>query len=365
MLKNDRILSLDVFRGLTIVLMILVNTQGALSYPTLEHAQWNGCTLADLVFPFFLFIVGLTTVISLKKQSAMEKKSVLYRAILRRSFILIFLGLLLNLFPRMNLETLRVYGVLQRIGICYLICSFIYLNASVRMQLFIFLGILLGYWGVMTFIPVPGYGINLTVDGNWVAYFDQKLFSSAHLLDRVYDPEGFFSTFPAIATTLCGVLTGHLLLSSLNQMQKFYLMVFSGVFFLLCGWFWHNSFPINKSLWTSSYVLWSGGWALITFAACFLVIDILDYKKWALPLKIFGVNALFIFIFHVLLLKIQAILHIHLKNGGLVNLKNFITEYLFGGYSSQNASLLYGLLFLLLNFMVVWGLYRRKWFIRI
>ncbi|MBL7478898.1 acyltransferase family protein [Legionella bononiensis] len=365
--STHRIASLDVFRGLTIILMILVNSQGnQYPYPILEHASWNGCTLADLVFPSFLFIVGLTSVISLNKYRANQDNHV-YRAIVRRSLLLFALGLFLNIFPiHIYLSSLRVYGILQRIALCYLVSSMIYLKTSTKTQILIFLAILWGYWFMMTQVPVPGYGVNqLTVEGNWVAYLDQMIFSSAHLLGKVYDPEGFFSTIPSIATTLSGVLTGSLLLASMSNLKKFYLMMMLGIISLLLGWFWSYSFPINKNLWTSSFVLWTSGFALVVFALCFLIIDILKYKRWSLPFKIFGMNALFAFTVHVVLLKLQFVFYFPLNDGSKGNMKAMLTEYWFGSFSNPNAALFYSILFLFINFLMVLFLYKRKIFIRL
>ena len=367
--KKQRILSLDVFRGLTIILMILVNSPGNRQpYSLLDHASWNGCTLADVVFPFFLFIVGLSSVISLKKQIAVKSKVSLYWSILQRSIILFFLGLLLNAFPyHFDLETIRVFGILQRIALCYLVCSIIYLNTSIKTQAILFTCILLGYWLLMSQVPVPGHSIDtlLTAEESWAAYFDQMLFSPAHLYAKTYDPEGFISTIPSIATTLLGVMTGSLFLSSISNVNKLKIMSLIGFVFLLLGWIWNFNFPINKTLWTSSYVLWTGGLAFLVLSLFFLIIDILGYTKWTLPLKIFGMNALFAFILHVFLLKIQNMFYIPLKNGTSDNLRAAITDYLFGGFATQNAALLYSICFLFLNFLVVAVLYRYKIFIRI
>lgn len=369
-IKINRILTLDVFRGLTIVLMILVNSPGTKNpYLLLDHATWNGCTLADLVFPSFLFIVGLTSVINLAKHKTErgEKRALLYQSIMRRSLILFALGLFLNIFPYpIHLDSLRIYGVLQRIALCYFFSAIIYLNTSTKTQIFIFGGILLGYWCLMTLIPVPGLGANdLTEAGSWEAYVDQLIFSSHHLFGKVYDPEGLLSTIPSIATTLSGVLTGSLLLSNFSKLQQFKMMILTGVIFLLLGWLWDFTFPINKNLWTSSFVLWCAGYSLSGFAFCFYIIDIAGYTRWALPLKIFGMNALFAFIFHVLLLKIQNLFVFQLKDGSYGNLKVVITDYFFGNLNSQNAALLYALCFIFLNFLVVSFLYYRKIFIRI
>lgn len=366
---NQRILSLDVFRGITIVLMILVNSQlSSLGYPILLHADWNGCTLADLVFPSFLFIVGLTSVISLSKQRVKTTSAAMTYEIIKRSVILFLLGLFLNIFPvYVHLPTLRIYGILQRIAFCYLICSLICLHTTVKTQVIIFVTLLIGYWLIMTQIPVPGFGINqLTAEGSWVAYVDQMLFSSAHLLEKTFDPEGFLSTFPSIATTLFGVLIGHLILNpNVTKEKKLFWMVIVGIISLFLGGLWNMFFPINKNLWTSSYVLWTGGISLLAFSSCFALIDVLGYKRWSVPFKIFGMNALFAFIFHVLLIKIQLIFKVKTQSGSLVNLKTVITNALFYQFNPANAVLLYSLFFIFLNFLVVLFLYKRKIFIRI
>jgi predicted acyltransferase len=361
-----RIVSLDVFRGLAIVLMILVNGQGTrVPYPPLEHVSWNGCSLADLGFPFFLFIVGVALVVSMRGQST--KTSSNFTTIIQRSMILFILGLLINAIPyHFHITTLRFYGILQRIAMCYFISTLIYLHTTTKTQVIIFIGILLGYWFVMTVLPVPQFGANqLTQSGTWVAYFDQMFFSSQHLLGHVYDPEGFLSTFPSIATTLSGVLTGTLLLSSMDSIKKINLMLGFGILFVILGCVWDYNFPINKNLWTSSFVLYSSGYSLIIFALCFWLIDVRGYTKWAFPLKIFGMNALFVFVFHVILLKIQSMFSLPLRDGTHDNLRVVITDYFFGIYSTQNAGLFYALCFLVINFLLVMFLYHRKIFIRI
>lgn len=362
--NSQRILSLDVFRGLTMALMILVNSQGTrFIYPILDHAEWNGCTLADLVFPAFLFVVGVTTVISLKRPRLGHE---VYGSILKRSILLFLIGLFLNAFPlHFDLATLRVHGVLQRISLCYLICSIIYLNTTVKTQVLIFIGILLGYWYFITLIPMPGISADqLTIAHNWAGYIDSLMLSPAHLYKN-FDPEGLLSTVPAVASTLSGLIIGSFLLSTYPKTKKCYLMIAVGLLCLLLGWMWSWDFPINKNLWSSSYVLWTSGVSLIVFALCFYLIDVLGYTKWAFPFKVFGMNALFIFIFHVLLLKLQSVLLFPLSNGPPDNLKMLISNYLFGGFSQENAGLLYALVFLLLNFAVALFLYQRKLFIKL
>ncbi|MFJ1267722.1 acyltransferase family protein [Legionella lytica] len=367
--NSERILSLDVFRGLTMALMVLVNSQGTNeAYPLLDHATWNGCTFADLVFPAFLFIVGVTTVISLKRQTVTNPQvsSDIYKNIFKRTALLFLFGLFLNAFPlHFDFATIRIYGILQRIAICYFVCSLLYLNTSVRIQAALFIAILLGYWYLMVFVPVPGgIGNPLSMTNNWVLYIDQQLLSPPHFY-RNFDPEGLLSTIPAVATTLMGVLTGSLLLTPLSKQKKCFFMVLAGLLFLLLGWLWSYSFPINKNLWSSSFVLWVGGISLWGFALCFYVIDILGYSKWALPFKIFGMNALLIFLFHVLLLKLQAVFTVTMPNGASDNLRVAISEYLFGSFSQENAGLFYSFVFLFLNFLFAAFLYRRKMFFKL
>lgn len=366
--ESKRILSLDVFRGLTMFLMVLVNSIGTrVTYPILEHAEWNGCTLADLVFPAFLFIVGITTVISLKRHRSEESKGLLYRSILSRTLLLFFFGIFLNIFPvHFDLTTLRIYGILQRIAMCYFVCAILYLNTSVRIQTYIFFGILLGYWYFLTQIPIPASGEGqLSILRNWPGFVDTLIFSSSQLLFKTLDPEGLLSTIPAVATTLLGLLTGHFLLSSISKQKKSIIMIATGLLSLIIAWLWSYSFPINKNLWTSSFVLWSGGFSLICFGLCYFVIDVLGYIKWSLPFKIMGMNALFIFIFHVILLKLQSLYVFPLPGGGQDVMRVAIAEYLFGNFGQQNAGLFYALLFLLFNFLVAAILYHRKIFIKI
>lgn len=347
--------------------MVLVNSLGTrISYPLLEHSEWNGCSLADLVFPSFLFIVGMTTEISLRKHKLINNKVSLYSNIFKRTVLLFGFGLLINAFPtHFNLETLRVYGILQRIAICYFICSIIYLHTRVKTQILIYLVILLGYWYLLTQIPIPGLiHYELSADHNWVNYIDRMLFSPVHLLNNT-DPEGLLGTLPAVATTLAGLITGSFLLVSTNKTIKCSSMILMGLAFLLVAWMWNDSFPMNKKLWTSTFVLWTNGISLIIFGGLYFVIDIKRYTKWSLPFKIFGMNALFIFIFHAILLKIQFMYLVTLPDGTQDNLRVALAQYLFGYFSPQNAGLFYAIVFLLFNFLVATFLYWKKIFIKI
>ena len=355
--KHTRLLSLDVFRGITVALMIIVNSPGnQTSYQWVEHSIWNGCTLADLVFPFFIFIVGVSTAFTLSK--ARERKLTFQQLIphiLQRTVILFAIGLLLNAFPsHFDFSTIRVFGVLQRIAICYFFASFLFLTTRISTQAIIMLALIIGYWLIMTSLAVPGYGVhNLTPQGNMAAYLDRIIFTPTHLYGKVFDPEGLLSTLPAIATALLGNLTGAWLLSTYSRKQKLTGLSLAGFFALLTGWLWGLWFPINKALWTSSYVLWTGGFALIILAWCYWLIDMKSCKKWSKPFEIFGINAMLAYVLHVLFLKIQAMIHLPRPDGTSGNLRLFITDHVFSWTSLEKASLLYACSYTLLWLLMI------------
>ncbi|CDZ79118.1 hypothetical protein BN59_03435 [Legionella massiliensis] len=368
--KYSRLLSLDVFRGLTIALMILVNSPGNQTpYAWLEHSPWNGCTLADLVFPFFVFIVGLSSVFSLAKARELGHLTMqqLANKIFKRSLIIFLLGLLLNVLPNhFDLTSLRILGVLQRIAICYFFSSILFLTTGIRTQILILLGLLFGYWLLMTWVTVPGYGANnLTLEGNIAAYVDRMFLAPGHLYGKFYDPEGFLSTLPSIATALLGNLTGYWLLTGSSPKQKLKGIIASGFLALIAGGLWSLWFPINKTLWTSSYVLWTGGWALLVLALCYWLIEIKKISKWFKPFEIFGSNAMAAYILHVLFLKIQAVIRVSEPDGSSLSLKVFICDSLFGWASPENAALLYALSYTLFWLFVLTILYRKKIFFKI
>jgi predicted acyltransferase len=362
-----RLLSLDVFRGLTIIGMILVNSPGnQTSYHLLNHSVWNGCTPADLVFPFFVFIVGVSLVFSLTnslKKGATFKD--LFFKIVNRTIIIFFIGLFLNAALHFHMEKLRIPGVLQRIALCYFFGSILFLTTRVRTQVFIFVGLLVGYWVVMTKIPVSGFGAgDLSEKGNLASYIDRMIFTSKHMYLTMSDPEGILSTFPAVASTLLGMLTGSWLLTVRSSEQKCVVMVLAGLSALVIGWIWGYWFPINKALWTSTFVLWTGGLALLLLAVCYWLLDIKEWTSWSKPLEIFGVNALAAYFLHIFFLKVQANIHIPRVDGTPGNLRFFITEHLYGWASLKNASLFYALTYIVFWLFILWILYRKKIFIR-
>lgn len=304
-----RLLSLDVFRGLTVASMILVNNPGSWGhiYAPLEHAEWHGCTPTDLIFPFFLFIVGVSISFALGSKKEHVKHSSLIFTALKRALILFGLGLFLSLFPRIftepieALKVVRIPGVLQRIAVVFFISALIFIKTTPKTQLRILIGLLVGYWLSMTFIPVPGVGYaNLEKEANLGAWLDRTLLTEAHLWRsaRTWDPEGIFSTLPAIATGLFGVLIGSWLKrKDKPDAVKISWMFSIGLLAVILGLIWDLFFPINKALWTSSFVLYTGGLATLGLALCYWLIDVQGYKKGTTPFVVYGVNAITVFFF--------------------------------------------------------------------
>jgi predicted acyltransferase len=363
-----RVAALDVFRGITISGMILVNnpgTWGAIHAP-LEHAEWHGWTPTDLVFPFFLFIVGVSITLALGRRVAGGgARRDLYLKIIRRAVIIFALGLLLAGFPRYDLSTLRLPGVLQRIAVCYLIAAVIFLNTKWRAQALIAAALLLAYWALMTLVPVPFFGAgDLSMEGNLAAYVDRTLLGR-HTWKPLYDPEGILSTIPAIATTLSGVLAGHWLRSRRSELEKVAGMFVVGAVAVVSGWAWGLRFPVNKALWTSSYVLLTTGLALQLLAACFWLIDIKGRRRWATPFFIFGTNALAVYFLSELFSHLIS-LPAFARPGGALDLKTLIYENAFASWASPiNASLMFALCVVLLWLGVAGILYRKRIFIKV
>lgn len=379
LVKPGRWLSLDVLRGLTIGFMILVNNNGdgQRAYWALKHAQWNGFTPTDLVFPTFLFLVGVTTVFSTAARLAKgaTKQSILLHA-LWRAVVLFLLGLLVNSFPLFHLHTLRVYGVLQRISVCYFLITLLYLmSSSWKNKAVIAVAALVGYWGVMRFVPVPGYGVPtheiplLHPDGNLVAWIDRQIFPASHLYEKTRDPEGLLSTLPAVATALFGMLTGLWLRTSRSIGEKAKGIVVAGISGVLLGGLWNYAFPINKKLWTSSYVLFAAGWSLLLLALAIWIVDVLEANRSEserrarfTPLLVLGTNAIAAYVFSELLPGVMSLIHI--QPG--INLQRWIYyKILETIVNPAMASLIYSLGFVGFCWLAIYPLYRRRIFLKI
>jgi len=370
---SQRLLSLDVFRGLTIAAMLLVNNPGTWShvYPPLEHAEWNGWTPTDLVFPFFLFIVGVATALSLGGlRDAGTGRANVFRKAFVRAAIIFGLGLLLQGFPHYDLPHLRIPGVLQRIAIAYLLTAIVVLLTGVRGQVLTLLGLLLGYWTLMTLVPVPGVGRGvLEPEKNLSNWLDFRLLGVNHVWHetRTWDPEGLLSTLGAVASVLCGVLAGHWIRSRQRTDAKAFGLFYAGGVILLLGWVWSHIFPINKSLWTSSYVLLSAGLACLVLAAIIWLVDIEGYRGWTVPFLVFGTNAITAY----WLSTLCGIVLDWITLGGpaeadQVVLKTYLYENFFASWlAPANASLAYAVAYVVVWLGLLSFLYRRRIFIRI
>jgi predicted acyltransferase len=371
MKPSNRLISLDVFRGITIAAMTLVNNPGTWSsiYWPLEHAEWNGWTPTDLVFPFFLFIVGVSITLAFGRR--VEERGVtrdLYLKVIRRSLIIFGLGLFLNGFPHFQLATIRIPGVLQRIAVCYLVASLIFLRTRVRTQLVIALALLVFYYILMTKIPAPGFAAgDLTKEGSLASYVDRVVFGP-HIWKqgKVYDPEGILSTIPAIATTLFGILTGHWLRTERTHYEKVAGMFVAGAVCVMIGWAWNPFFPINKALWTSSYVFFTAGLALNLLGLCYWLIDIKGYRRWAWPFEVFGMNAIALYVGSALMERLMEMIKVTAPDGSSDSSQGWIFDHLFLSWASPiNASLAYGIAFVLVWLFLMWLLYRKNLFIKI
>ncbi len=365
-----RLRSLDAFRGITVAGMILVNSPGSWShvYAPLRHAQWHGFTPTDLVFPFFLFIVGAAMAFSLARYVDGDcPRAGAYPRILRRTGILFALGLLINGFPEFDLADIRIMGVLQRIAIAYLLASIAVLHLS-RRGLWILCGvILLGYWAAMQWVPVPGFGAgDLSSDGNLAAYFDRIVLTSAHLYrGGSFDPEGLASTLPAVVTVLFGMLAGGWLRSRPVHMSTNLKLVVAGLACVVVGAVWGHALPINKQLWTSSYVVLTAGWALLLLAACYQAVEAGSWRKLSTAFEILGLNAIFIYVASVLVAKALARIPVGAGDGD-ENAQAWIHRYLFESWAGPiDGSLLHACATVALWWLVAYALHRRGWTIKV
>jgi predicted acyltransferase len=367
---QNRIISLDIFRGLTIMAMIIVNTPGSwsYSYPILQHSHWNGCTPTDLVFPFFIFAMGFSSVLSITKrlQKGASKRS-LFLQLLRRSAIIFLLGLIVNSFPFNHLADIRVLGVLQRIAIVNLVCGLFLIYADVKILWYVSAALLAGYWALMTLVPVPDFGpSNLEPTTNLAAWFDRLILGN-HVWEwtKVYDPEGILSTFPALVSGFIGVLAGNAFRKADNERDKLINLLVYGNILIICGIFWGLTFPINKQLWTSSYVLYTSGLAMVVLGICYWIADIRKIRQFAPPFLAFGMNPITAYFGSEIGVIILGMIQVN-SSGSQVSLYDWLfSQYLSTGLSPINASLLGALLYAGFWLLVVSIMYRRKIVVKI
>ena len=370
--QSKRLVSLDVFRGITIAGMILVNNPGDWGniYPALGHAKWHGVTPTDLIFPFFLFIVGVAITLSFAKRKARgDSDTKLIVQVIRRSAIIFLLGLVLQGFPYYDLSIIRIPGVLQRIAIVYFFSSIIYLKFNIKwVSIFAFAFIIL-YWILMTFVPVPGVGYaNYEPATNLGAWLDRLIYTPAHLWRAVktWDPEGLLSTIPAISSGLFGVMTGYWLSTKKEPAEKMVWMFVMANIALVLGIIWDMWFPINKSIWTSSYVLYTTGMALHFLAMCYWLIDVKGYTWWTKPFVVYGMNAIAVFFLSGLLARIMSLIKITMADGTQIDSKTYLYQTLFVPmFSPINSSLAWALFYVLFWLGLMWILYAKKIFIKV
>jgi len=332
----------------------------------LHHTDWHGFTFYDMIFPLFLFIAGVSMPYSVGSKTSLddsgkliispEQKKALYRTMIRRTITLIILGMVVNGLLKFNgYEETRFASVLGRIGLAWFFASLIYLNFGLRSQIIWVVAILLGYWSVMTLVPVPGFGAgNLSPEGAFSSYFD-RMFLPGKLHNGVFDPEGLFSTIPSVATAMFGVFCGSFLHSGKRKLkdgQKGMIIFAAGCLFLLIGMAWGYIFPVNKRLWTSSFAMVAGGWSLILLAVFYLVIDVAGWKKWAIPFVWVGTNSILIYLLAEGMLNFSATANFLF--GGVVNWLPFDWQP-----SGTAISIT------LVQLILLWILYKRKIFLKI
>jgi predicted acyltransferase len=372
MKEDERLLSLDAFRGMTIAAMFLVNNPGDRGhvFAPLRHSEWNGCSAADLIFPFFLFIMGVAMAFSIvRKQELGLPSHTLLKSIVRRSVILIGLGLIITFVAYEGFGgPYRLLGVLQRIGLCYLFASLIMLWTGVRGQALWAAAILIGYYLIVKLVPFPGgFAGSLDPDSNLAAYVDKSVLG-------FFDPEGILTTIPAIASVLMGVLAGHWLREKrFERSEKAAGLCAAGTVLFIAAALWKYSFPFSKPLWTSSYVLHTTSLALFTLATCYWIMDVRKIRVWAKPCTIYGSNAIAVYFGASVMAYSTIWIHWNIETGGKLFFKTVIYDSLyrswipglFGPYGDYISSVAYGVSYVALWFAVSWILYRRRIFLKV
>jgi predicted acyltransferase len=371
--KNQRYLALDVLRGLTVALMILVNTPGSWShiYAPFKHAPWDGFTPTDWVFPSFLFVIGNAMSFSLRKYESISE-SVFLKKVFKRAALIFLIGLFLSAFPFVfrqegelvlkNLANMRIMGVLQRIALCYLFASLILHYLKLKKSIIFGSLILLGYWAVMWFFgdqPNP-----LSLEHNAALKFDRLIFNDANLYKGYglpFDPEGLLSTLPAIVNVIAGYVAGVFIQKSGNNISTVIKLSVYGVVLLIIAQIWDIWFPINKPIWSSSYVIYSTGWTLLVLSALILIIEFFNFKKWTTFFEAFGKNPLFVFVMSGLVVMLMNIIYV---NGQA--LKPWLYENLYLSWlNNYNASLLFAISYMLLMWLLGYWLHKKRIYIKV
>ena len=397
MTSRERLLALDVFRGMTVAGMLLVNNPGTWSaiYPPLEHAPWNGWTPTDLIFPFFLFIVGITTELSLRaRRDRGDSAQAILLQVLRRAALIFLFGLTLSAFPFFTwvpipelpdasfldrvahrVEHLRILGVLQRIALAYLFGALLTLRTSWKQQIGIVVVLLFGYWALMTIVPVPDTG----VPGRFVldkpdqllsAWFDRTLLGVNHLWagSKTWDPEGLLSTIPAIGTMMLGTFAGRWISEQQRSLTERLAALFAvGALLMMAGLVWNWSFPINKSIWSSSYVLFTAGMASVSLGTCLWVIDVCQLRRWTFPFVVYGMNPMLAFLGSGLMARLTvSVITMDGGDGTRVSIQGLLFNRLYASWLPlREASFAYAASFVVLWFLILWAAWKRGWVLKV
>jgi len=378
--KKQRLLALDVFRGLTLLGMVLVNSPGDshCAYPAVKHVAWHGWAFADLVFPFFLFIVGVAvpySVESRRARGATGGQIVLH--VLKRAVVLFAIGLVMNWYhkldmarPALDLPHLRFFNVLQRIAICSVGLTMLHLWCKPRTQGVIAVTILAGYFLLMQFVPLPGYGPGvLDKVGNWPQFIDSHMMGDhcGFMADKthVFEGKGLLTTLPALVTGLLGLWTGRYLRGPAPTLEKLVNLYFFGTAAMLSGAFWDNFFPINQNLWTSSLVLFMGGMAMVVLASCYYLADFREITWWTPPLVVMGTNSLAVWIGSVTVKDTLEKIKLGGAAGKVVDLKTHLYNGLVPWLGPWNGSLAFAVLYVLFWLAVMSVFYRKKIFFKL
>ncbi len=397
MSTRERLLALDVFRGMTVAGMLLVNNPGTWSaiYPPLEHAPWNGWTPTDLIFPFFLFIVGITTELSLRsRRDRGDDEGAIVKQVWRRATLIFLFGLTLSAFPFFTwvpipelpdatfvdriihrVEHLRIPGVLQRIALAYFCGALLTLRTTWTQQIGILFVLLFGYWALMTLVPVPDTG----VPGRFVldkpeqllsAWIDRTVLGVNHLWSgsKTWDPEGLLSTVPAIGTMMLGTFAGRWISESQRTLvERLSAMFAVGALLMMAGLVWHWSFPINKSIWTSSYVLFTAGMASVVLATCLWVIDVCQLRRWTFPFVVYGMNPMLAFLGSGLMARLTvSVLTVDAGDGTRRSVQGLVFDTVYASWlPMREASFAYALSFVVLWFLILWATWKRGFVLKV
>jgi predicted acyltransferase len=367
--KPNRLLALDVFRGLTIAMMVVVNNPGSWKYvySPLRHSEWHGCTPTDLVFPFFMFIMGAAMWYSFKKFKHSLSKPMLMK-ILRRTVVIFLIGLAVNMFASFsfNISHLRIMGVMNRIALGYGIAAFIILGLRYNYVRLVTGIILLLYWALLV---IFGGEAPFSLEGNFAGKFDLFVLGANHMQGFhgvTFDQSGLLASLPSVAHVLLGYITGRLIDQSKSKMHAVKLLAIYGISGVLIGIAWGYIFPINKPLWTSSFVVYTSGLAMLLLGLFLWIIDIKGFKKWTHPLRVFGMNPLFLYVFSVFLAISLRIKVAHSISGEMISISEWLyTRFYQALAGNMIGSLLYALSFGILCWLIGWVLYRKKIYIKI